>query len=231
MSTTLAFKHTPTKQAIELVSNIVRTNNAGLTTKEIFKLVTKHESRAAPAPPRVTAKPPSKEAMKQPGFQAKKIVPPAVPQRVVPSMRFVQSVTRYSRVFSPYCYRYLKEVVLPHMTRIRGVEKFHAQRSLSQQEIDKRLASMTKAARKAKADSLPTVSAVWLWRLREVKQNPPNPKTAPKVFGAEVGVGEDWSHLSKRRRRAREGKVERDVAWLRDLEALRRSPSVPTATV
>lgn len=94
MSTTLAFKHTPTKQVVELVSNIVRTNNAGLTTKEIFNFVTKHESRAA-APPRVTAKPPSKEAMKQPGFQAKKLIPPALPQRVVPSIRFVQSVTRH----------------------------------------------------------------------------------------------------------------------------------------
>jgi hypothetical protein len=117
------------------------------------------------------------------------------------------------------------------MARIQNIEKFHTQRSLSQQEIDKRLASMTKSARKAKADSLPTVSAVWLWRLREVKQNPPHPKQAPKVFGTEVGVGEDWSHLNKRRRRAREGKVERDVAWLRDLDALRRRPSVSTATV
>jgi hypothetical protein len=35
------------------------------------------------------------------------------------------------------------------------------------------------------------------------------------AFGAEVGVGEDWDHLNRRRRRAREEKVERDVRWMR----------------
>lgn len=42
------------------------------------------------------------------------------------------------------------------------------------------------------------------------------------MFGAEVGVGEDWSHLNKRRQRAREGKVARDVTWLKDLQKIRR---------
>lgn len=56
-----------------------------------------------------------------------------------------------------------------------------------------------------------------------MKQLPPKPKKEYKVFGTEVGVGEDWSHLNKRRRRAREGKVERDVAWLKDLQVLRKT--------
>jgi hypothetical protein len=44
-----------------------------------------------------------------------------------------------------------------------------------------------------------------------------------EVFGAEVGVGEDWSHLNKRRRRAREEKVSRDVKWIRKLQKARNS--------
>jgi hypothetical protein len=40
-------------------------------------------------------------------------------------------------------------------------------------------------------------------------------------FGAEVGVGEDWGHLNKRRRRAREEKVQRDVKWMRKVQRVR----------
>lgn len=56
-----------------------------------------------------------------------------------------------------------------------------------------------------------------------MKDIPPKPKKEPKVFGTEVGVGEDWSHLNKRRQRAREGKVTRDVVWMKDVETLRKS--------
>jgi hypothetical protein len=48
-----------------------------------------------------------------------------------------------------------------------------------------------------------------------------------EVFGAEVGVGEDWSHLNKRRRRAREEKVARDVQWI---EKLQRARATATAS-
>jgi hypothetical protein len=39
-----------------------------------------------------------------------------------------------------------------------------------------------------------------------------------EVFGVEVGVGEDRSHLNKRWRRAWEEKVARDVKWLEKLQ-------------
>ena len=120
-------------------------------------------------------------------------------------------------------FRYLKTVVLPHMRdKIQEVEKFHTARTLSDEEIQHRLATMSKSARKAKGDSLPTKTDVWLWRARERPPPPPEPKKEKPVFGAEVGVGEDWSHLNKRRQRAREEKVARDVTWLRDLRKLRR---------
>jgi len=106
--------------------------------------------------------------------------------------------------------------------KIQEVEKFHTARTLSDEEIQHRLATMSKSARKAKGDSLPTKTDVWLWRARERPPPPPEPKKEKPVFGAEVGVGEDWSHLNKRRQRARGEKVARDVTWLRDLRKIRR---------
>jgi hypothetical protein len=105
---------------------------------------------------------------------------------------------------------------------IKEVEKFHTVRTLSEEEIKHRLATMSKSARKAKADSLPVTTGVWLWRARERPSPPPAPKQEKLVFGAEVGVGEDWLHLNKRRQRAREEKVARDVTWLKELVTIRR---------
>lgn len=105
---------------------------------------------------------------------------------------------------------------------IQEVEKVRTARTLSDEEIQHRLATMSKSARKAKGDSLPTTTDVWLWRARARPPPPPEPKKPKPTFGAEVGVGEDWSHLNKRRQRAREGKVARDVTWLRDLQNIRR---------
>ena len=115
--------------------------------------------------------------------------------------------------------------------KIQEVEKFHTARTLSDEEIQHRLATMTKSARKAKGDSLPTKTDVWLWRARERPPPPPEPKKEKPVFGAEVGVGEDWSHLNKRRQRAREEKVARDVTWLRDLRKIRRERAALEKTI
>ena len=105
---------------------------------------------------------------------------------------------------------------------VQEIDKCHTVRTLSNQEIQHRLASMSKSARRAKGDSLPTTSSVWLWKIKERPPPAPEPKKEKVVFGAEVGVGEDWSHLNKRRQRAREGKVARDVDWLKDLANIRQ---------
>lgn len=41
------------------------------------------------------------------------------------------------------------------------------------------------------------------------------------AFGAEVGVGEDWGHLNRRRRGTRGEKVQRDVKWMRKVQRVR----------
>jgi hypothetical protein len=68
---------------------------------------------------------------------------------------------------------------------------------------------MTKASRKAQSALL---AGSWAWRIPAV-QPAVQPIIQPEnsQIGADVGVGEDWSHLNKRRRRARVGKVARDL--------------------
>jgi hypothetical protein len=119
--------------------------------------------------------------------------------------------------------RYLKTVVLPHMRdNTQEIEKFHSVQTMSEDDIERRLASLTKSARKAKGNTLPTTGDVWLWRTRTRPPLPPGPEKETCTFGAEVGVGEDQSHLNKRRQRAREEKVTRDLGWLQEVMNIRR---------
>jgi hypothetical protein len=122
--------------------------------------------------------------------------------------------------------------VLPDLVNSKKVEKFCTKRTLSQAEIDHRLQTVTKAARKEQAISLATPRNTWLWRMATP---PPPPKPVPtstlsksellglpRLTAADVGVGEDWSHLNKRRQRARKEKVQRDLKWMWALQAAKR---------
>lgn len=86
---------------------------------------------------------------------------------------------------------------------------------------------MSKAhAKKKFVTALSQPVSTWMWQLVDKSKESPfdsakKKDTDEEVFGTEVGVGEDWSHLNKRRRRAREGKVSRDVRWIRRLERAR----------
>ena len=62
----------------------------------------------------------------------------------------------------------------------------------------------------------------WVWQRRIV--NVPNPPRPKAVYGTEVGVGEDFSHLNKRRQRSREASIQRDVEWAREVDQARRRP-------
>ncbi|KAL4253677.1 hypothetical protein ABKN59_003751 [Abortiporus biennis] len=117
---------------------------------------------------------------------------------------------------------YLKRVVLPNLVVRNEVQKIHTTRTLSEEEVQQRLQTMTKAARKTA--HLPTTVDEWRWQLK----TPPAVKVTPPpepVFGTEVGVGEDWTHLNRRRRRAREEKISRNVAWMNELKKARDNAS------
>jgi hypothetical protein len=94
-------------------------------------------------------------------------------------------------------------------------------RVLSPAEIDQRIATMSKAqVKKTSVATLSQPMSTWAWELvdKSKKSSVALEDKDEEVFGVEVGVGEDWSHLNRRRRRVREEKVSRDVKWMEKLQ-------------
>lgn len=179
-----------TPQARDVVLNIVRSNSP-LSSKDIFKLAIQ------------TAQPASADTQLKLDLSKFRGHPPPQPTSPVRSIRYNLTV---SCLHCLTCIsRYLKKVVLPALATEKEVEKFH-----------------TKIVKQTQTTN------VWLWRVKEHRQSrlaavdassePPLTGTA-SLSPAAVGVGEDWSHLNKRRQRARERKVARDLARLSTLQA------------
>jgi hypothetical protein len=117
---------------------------------------------------------------------------------------------------------------LENLVRTGDIKKVHIKRELSPAEVEQRMATMSKA--QAKKTSVAALSqkpvSTWVWQLLDKPKKSSFDSTEEKeeeVFGAEVGVGEDWSHLNKRRRRVREEKVLRDVKWIGRVQKARIS--------
>jgi len=114
---------------------------------------------------------------------------------------------------------------LEDLVRTRDIKKIHIKRVLSPAEIEQRMATMSKAqAKKTSAAALSHPVSTWMWELMDKSKESSvedTKKDRDEVFGTEVGVGEDWSHLNKRRQRAREEKVMRDVKWMKKLQSAR----------
>ena len=102
--------------------------------------------------------------------------------------------------------RYLKTIVLRDLAAQNRVEKVRTQGAFT----------------------------AWLWRPKQVSPtNSVKPKVAnPTVSSsteltpAAVGVGEDWSHLNKRRQRARKMKVERDLQRMLEVQKMQRKAAL-----
>lgn len=120
----------------------------------------------------------------------------------------------------------MKRVLLPNLVQRKEVEQIHVKPTITAEEKAQKLKTLSKAQRQTKAVKDAT-HGYFGWRVAQL-QNPPKPKPQVEVFGASVGVGEDWSHLNKRRQNAREEKVRRDVDWLKELRAA-RSPTAQSS--
>ncbi|KAH9855634.1 hypothetical protein C2E23DRAFT_724384 [Lenzites betulinus] len=118
--------------------------------------------------------------------------------------------------------RYLKRAVLPALEQMGKVEKVHTKQDLTEEERDVLKANM--GTNSKRAATLPKHVELWRWQVKEEK--PARVVEEKPVFGKEVGVDADWSHLNRRRLRAREEKVRRDVQWLRELARARQDESV-----
>lgn len=98
--------------------------------------------------------------------------------------------------------------------RTKDVRRVYLAKELSPEELEQR----NKGGRKGNSPS----STHGVWRF-ECRNRPTVPKPKEEVvFGADVGIGADWSHLNKRRQRSRVLSVVRDVRWLRKLEKARQ---------
>ena len=103
----------------------------------------------------------------------------------------------------------------------------HIKRVLTPEEVEHRMSTMSKAQlKKTSAEALSQPLSTWMWQPIDksaVPARPVNDESAKVVFGAEVGVGKDWGHLNRRRRRVREEKVARDVQWMRKVQRARET--------
>ncbi|KAH9896653.1 hypothetical protein C8Q73DRAFT_642221 [Cubamyces lactineus] len=113
--------------------------------------------------------------------------------------------------------RYLKKVVLPELADAGKLQKVHERLKLTEEQLKALRERMGKST--YGLTGVPSSVELWRWQIKEPETKEPEP--VKQVFGKEVGVGADWSHLNKRRQRAREEKVKKDVQWLKELERAR----------
>lgn len=109
----------------------------------------------------------------------------------------------------------MRRQVLPDLMRTKDVRRVYVAKELSSEELEQR-----KKHGGRKSNSPGSTHGVWRF---EPRNRPTVSKPKDEVvFGADVGIGADWSHLNKRRQRSRVLSVVRDVRWLRKLEAARQ---------
>lgn len=122
----------------------------------------------------------------------------------------------------------MKHVLLPTLAGQQVVQQIHVKPTIAADEKAHTMAKMSKSQRQS--NSVKTaLHGYFGWVVRE-PQPAPKPKPRREPFGTVVGVGEDWGHLNRRRQRSRVEKVQRDVEWLRELEAVRRNTTTTSST-
>jgi hypothetical protein len=181
-----------------IVRKVLSENASGLTTQELYRLALKEKPASA-------FRPPVNPAPRHVDPKVK--VPPTPPHLEHP----VQSMS------------FLKRTLLPTLEQKREFRKARITRTIEQHQSTANQPTGKAAKRKAtshtgtiaaavaaaKAERTSTVDA-WVWRpFSGPKRIPDNAIQWPKrkPFGEAVGMGEDWSHLNKRRQRARTRKV------------------------
>ena len=116
---------------------------------------------------------------------------------------------------------YMKLVLLPTLVDQQVVKQIHVKPTLIGNEKVQQLAKLSKSQRQSQSVKV-ALHGYFGWVSSEPQpESQPTPPKEP--FGAAVGVGEDWSHLNKRRQNSRVKQVQRDVEWVKELDAARQS--------
>ncbi|KAH9000926.1 hypothetical protein EDB86DRAFT_2903987 [Lactarius hatsudake] len=194
----LAWPKQASSEARNLVLGVLKSHNEPLSTRELFEKAVK-----VPHSPGANGEPltPSAQNLRN------AIPAPPYPDHPVRSLTF------------------LKRTILENLVRTRDVKKVHIKRVLTAAEVEHRMSTMSKAQlKKTSVEALSQPVSTWMWQPVDKSATPvrvSKDEDAEVAFGAEVGVGEDWGHLNKRRRRVREEKVARDVKWMRKVQKAR----------
>lgn len=120
----------------------------------------------------------------------------------------------------------MKQLILPALQGSKEIAKVVVNREITapipakgkKGKITKRPTKETAGA----SPATPVLVKAWIWKPCTPPPPQPRKEEARKPFGAAVGVGEDWSHLNRRRQGSREGKIQRDLATMRQLQARER---------
>ncbi|KAH9918643.1 uncharacterized protein B0H18DRAFT_1030141 [Fomitopsis serialis] len=180
-----------TREARRLVLSVLRSQKEPLGAHDLYKLVVEHEAEKSGVSP-------SKEDRQTLPTSGNPPEPPH-PNHTIRSMK------------------YLRSQVLPDLMRTKDVRRVYMQKELTPAEIEQR----KRTAKGPRKQSIVASTTQGVWRFefrnRPVLQKPKE----QEIFGADVGVGADWSHLNKRRQRSRVLSVVRDARWLRKLDKAR----------
>ncbi|GLB39197.1 hypothetical protein LshimejAT787_0603590 [Lyophyllum shimeji] len=194
-------------EGVKIIRNIVKTTPAptGFTTQELYKLALKQPPPPdyRPLTPRPSPTTPAK-LVNRGGQNNIKVEAPQPPHPEHP----IRSISL------------LKRRILPILEGEQLLQKARAQRVLAH-------AGATKKGK----DAQRATETVWVWQPVDPSTLPPRPAPEPpkEVYGADVGVGEDWGHLNRRRQRARREKVRADVHAMKVAEGIARYRERATA--
>lgn len=219
------------QEGLKIVRKVVAANPnpAGLTTAELFKLSVKEEPSLDVT---YTLSPQPRTSYGKGGYQRTPGPLPPHPKHPIRSMTyafFFRFMCICNRHLWLWICSFLKNAVLPIMEGNKEIKIVRSARIPFHPAATHRASSpLDKGKRKNKpvhVAATPAPVTTWVWKAVDQstlpKREPPQPPR--KLFGVEVGVGEDWSHLNKRRRRARVGKVKRDLAVMKVVEGKRRA--------
>jgi len=210
----LAHNKTAVVQSLGLIRKIIDTEQfrtSGLTTAEMFKLALKEP------PPGNFEKYeiPSETEIHFTNSGQRKILPPNPPNPEHP----VRSI------------RFLKTQVLPVLEGLKEVRMATGKRFTvipAKVEANAKAKQAAKGKGKSNAAAATTSAAppttishnVMLWMPTQKPRVPKTKSHSPPIVlsGAAVGAGEDWGHLNKRRNRARNGKVKREIQLIKEVK-------------
>ncbi|KAF8908636.1 hypothetical protein CPB84DRAFT_1744250 [Gymnopilus junonius] len=167
----------------------------GFTTSELYKLASQEPAPADFEPYPLKRPPPPPPLTKKQKYQ-QPTPPRSYPENPDHPIRSV---------------RFLKEFILPFLAGAKEI-------AMTRHFTAKTLAAREAGELPKKGTPLTSSQVQWKWKVipPEARSEAPVPKNMREVFGQEVGVDVDTSHLNNRRLNGRKVKVSREVENMKD---------------